>query len=250
MKLKTIMSKLEAMAPVCLAEEWDNVGLMLGHPDWEITKCYVALDITNQVIDCAIENGCNLIVTHHPFIMGGLSSLNLAEEKGKQIATLLSHNIAVYSMHTNFDSCWGGVNDTLCELLELSDYRADEPVIYRKGNLSEPMRFRDFITMVKDVLKVSYVNYTGDLNRMVKTVAVVGGSGGSMVSMMTDCDVYLTGEAKYHEYQQAESLGLCMVTAGHFETENPALEKIRIALKELNLDVVVQEVHHGFYKTI
>lgn len=250
MKLQTIIHKLEEFAPVHLKEEWDNVGLMLGHPDWEITKCYVALDITDQVIDCAIENGCNLIVTHHPFIMGGLSSINLANPKGLQIARLLSHEIAVYSMHTNFDSCFGGVNDTICELLELSDYRADEPAIYRKGTLSEPLRLKDFITLVKDVLRVSCVNYTGNPNRMVKTVAVVGGSGGSMVQMMTDCDVYLTGEAKYHEYQLAESLGLCMVTAGHFETENPALEKIRSLLKELSLEVVHHEVHRGFYQTV
>ena len=94
------------------------------------------------------------------------------------------------------------------------------------------------------------MNCTGDPNHKVTTVAVVGGAGGSMVEMMKDCDVYLTGEAKYHEYQLAESLGLCMVTAGHFETENPALEKIRITLTELNVDVTVQEVHHGFYKTV
>lgn len=250
MKLKTIMHNLEEFAPVHLKEEWDNVGLMLGHPDWDITKCYVALDVTDQVIDCAIENGCNLIVTHHPFIMGGLSSLNLEEAKGRQIAKLITNKIAVYSMHTNFDSCHGGVNDTICELLELSDYRADEPAIYRKGTLSEPMRLRDFITLVKDVLRVSYVNYTGDLNRMVKTVAVVGGGGGSMVAQMTDCDVYLTGEAKYHEYQLADSLGLCMVTAGHFETENPALKKIRNLLGALSLEVVIHEVHRGFYQTV
>ena len=250
MKLRTIIAKLEAIAPVCLAEEWDNVGLMLGHPDWDIKKCYVALDITDRVIDCAIENGCNLIVSHHPFIMGGIKSINLEEEKGRQIATLLSHNIAVYSMHTNFDSCWGGVNDTLCQLLELMDYHTAQPTIYRKGFLKEPICLQDFITLVKESLQVSYVNYTGDPNRKVRTVAVVGGAGGSMVEMMKDCDVYLTGEAKYHEYQLAESLGLCMVTAGHFETENPALEKIRHLLEEMDLQVVIYEVHRGFYQTI
>ncbi len=250
MKLKLIMSKLEEFAPCSLKEEWDNVGLMLGHPDWDIKKCYVALDITDSVIDCAVQNGCNLIVTHHPFIMGGIKSINLEEEKGRQIAKLLSNRIAVYSMHTNFDSCQGGVNDTLCEALGLLDYHVDEPVIYRKGTLEETMRLRDFITLVKNVLRVSYVNYTGDPNHTVKTVAVVGGAGGSMVEMMKDCDVYLTGEAKYHEYQMAESVGLCIVTAGHFETENPALEKIRHLLEEMDLQVVICEVHRGFYQTI
>lgn len=250
MKLETIIKLLEEFAPPQLKEEWDNVGLMLGHPDWDIQKCYVALDITDQVIDCAVQNGCNLIVTHHPFIMGGLTCVNLKEEKGHQIAKLLSHRIAVYSMHTNFDSCQGGVNDCLCEALGLSDYHVDEPAIYRKGVLKEEMSLRDFITLVKDQLRVSYVNYTGDLNRTVKTVAVVGGSGGSMVSLMKDCDVYLTGEAKYHEYQFAQSLGLNMITAGHFETENPTLEKIRNLLGELDLEVVIHEVHRGFYQTI
>lgn len=250
MQLKTIINKLEEFAPTYLKEEWDNVGLMLGHPDWDISKCYVALDVTDQVIDCAVQNGCNLIVTHHPFLMGDISAINLEEEKGRQIARLLSNKIAVYSMHTNFDSCQGGVNDCLCELLGLSDYHTDEPSIFRKGTLDEPVRLRDFITMVKDALHVSYVNYTGDPNRTVKTVAVVGGSGGSMVSLMKDCDVYLTGEAKYHEYQLAESLGLCMITAGHFETENPALEKIRSLLCELSLDVIRHKVHRGFYQTI
>ena len=250
MKLKEIISKLEEFAPPCLKEEWDNVGLMVGHSDWDIQKCYVALDITDQVIDCAVQNGCQLIVSHHPFIMGGLSAIDLETEKGRQIATLISHKIAVYSMHTNFDSCYGGVNDMLCELLGLLDYHVDEPVIYRKGMLEEPMRLRDFITLVKDVLKVPYVNYTGDPNRMVKTVAVVGGGGGSMISLIKDCDVYLTGEAKYHEYQLANSLNLCMVTAGHFETENPALKKIRRLLENLSLEVVNHEVHRGFYQTI
>lgn len=250
MKLNSVISKLEEFAPPHLKEEWDNVGLMLGHPDWDIKKCYVALDITDQVIDCAIENGCNLIVTHHPFIMEGLTSLNLAEEKGQKIAKLLSNHIAVYSMHTNFDSCVGGVNDTLCELLNLSDYHTAEPLIYRKGVLPKPMPLKDFIALVKQMLSVSRVHYTGDPNRTVKTVAIVGGGGGSMVSMMKDCDVYLTGEAKYHECQLAESLGLCLITAGHFETENPALEKIRKLLGELQLEVLNLEVHQGFYQTV
>lgn len=250
MKLSQIITALEQFAPKHLCEEWDNVGLMLGDPRREVNKCYVALDITDKVIACAAENGCQLIVTHHPFLMHGLSSINLSEPKGKQIAALISHQIAVYSMHTNFDGCTGGVNDILCELLGLSDYHTDEQIMYRKGSLPEPLRFRELISLVKDVLGVTYVNYTGDLNRLIKTVAVLGGSGGSLIPQMADCDAYLTGEAKYHEYQLAESLGLCMVTAGHFETENPALEKIRALLKALSLEVVTQETYRGFYQTV
>ncbi len=250
MKLEQIIRHLEAFAPPHLCEEWDNVGFMLGSRDWEIQKCYVALDITDSVIDCAIEHGCNLIVTHHPFLMSGLKSINLDEPKGNQIARLLEHNIAVYSMHTNFDSCLGGVNDILCQKLGLADYRPDEPAIFRKGTFPEPMKFRDFISLVKDVLQVSYVNYTGDLNRPVKTVAVVGGGGGSMISEMTDCDAYLTGEAKYHEFQQAQAENLCMVTAGHFETEAPALEIIRQLLRDLSLEVILRETYRGFSQII
>lgn len=250
MILSEIITRLEELAPPALSEAWDNVGLMLGSRDWEIEKCYVTLDITDAVIDCAIEHGCQLIVTHHPFIMGGLASIDLDSAMGNRIARLLSHNIAVYSMHTNFDSCQGGVNDILCQKLGLLDYLCEEPTLVRKGSFSEPMKFRDFISLVKDVLQVSYVNYAGDLNRPIKTVAVVGGSGGSMVSQMTDCDVYLTGEAKYHEFQNALSENLCMVTAGHFETENPSLEKIRTILEGLSLEVIRRETYRGFSQII
>ncbi len=250
MLLKDIIQKLETAFPPQFAESWDNVGLMLGHPLWDIQKCYVALDVTDSVIDFAVKNGCDLIVSHHPFLMNGLKSINLEDPKCKQIGTLLEHKIAVYSMHTNFDSCHHGVNDCLCELLELSDYQTDEPCIYRKGFYQEPITLREFIARVKDGLAISQVNYNGDLDRLIRSVAVVGGSGGSMVAEMADCDVYLTGEAKYHEYQLAESLNLCMVTAGHFETEAPALNTLRKLLTDLSLEVVSGKTYHGFYQTV
>ena len=181
MKLYEIIKRLEVYAPPKLCESWDNVGLMLGKRDQEVNRCYVALDLTDSVIDCAIRNQCNFIVTHHPFFMGGLKSIDLDTAKGKQVARLIEHNIAVYSMHTNFDSCVGGVNDILCEKLGLTDYQTDEPALCRKGSFPEAIRFRDFISLVKDVLQVTYVNYTGDLNRAIKTVAVVGGSGGGLI---------------------------------------------------------------------
>lgn len=250
MKLYEIIKSLETFSPPQLCESWDNVGLMLGSREQEIKKCYVALDITDSVIDCAVEHGCNLIVTHHPFLMGGLKSIDLDTPKGKQIVRLITNNIAVYSMHTNFDSCVGGVNDILCDKLGLTDYQTDEQAMCRKGSFPEPVKFRDFISLVKDVLQVTYVNYTGDLNSPIKTVAVLGGGGGSMVSQMTDCDAYLTGEAKYHEFQTAQEAGLCMITAGHFETEAPALEKIREMLSQMELEVIQQETYRGFYRII
>lgn len=250
MKLDEIIKVLEAYAPTHLCESWDNSGLMLGSRMQDIKKCYVSLDVTDSVINCAIENQCELIVTHHPFLMEGLKSIDLDTPKGARIAKLLKHNIAVYSMHTNFDSCIGGVNDVLCERLGLTDYQPEEQSICRKGSFPDAMKFRDFISLIKDVLQVSYVNYTGDLNKTIKTVAVLGGSGGSLIHDMTDCDAYLTGEAKYHEFQQAEDAGLCMVTAGHFETEAISLDKIRQLLSQLNLEVVLQETYRGFYRII
>ncbi|MBP3448439.1 MAG: Nif3-like dinuclear metal center hexameric protein [Clostridia bacterium] len=250
MKLNEIITYLEAFAPPQFCESWDNVGLMLGSREQQINRCFVALDITDSVIDCAIRNECDLIVTHHPFIMDGLKSIDLDTLKGKQVHRLLLNNIAVYSMHTNFDSCAGGVNDILCEKLGLTDYQVDEQALCRKGSFPEAMKFRDVISLVKDVLQVTYVNYTGDLNRSIKTAAVLGGSGGSLVNLMTDCDVYLTGEAKYHEFQTAQNEGLCMITAGHFETEAPALDKLRELLEQLNLEVIRQETYRGFYQII
>lgn len=122
-RLSEIINELERFAPPYLAESWDNVGLMVGNPNQEVHKILCALDVNEQVIDEAIENKVNCVVTHHPFLFKGLKSINLETKEGRIIEKLIRNNISIYSMHTNYDCTWGGLNDVLAQGLGLQDVK-------------------------------------------------------------------------------------------------------------------------------
>lgn len=243
MKLYEIIKNAEIFAPNELAEEWDNVGLMVGGKDREIKAAVVTLDVTEAAVSFAADNKCDLIVSHHPFIMPKISSIDFGTKKGALIEKLIKNNIAVYSMHTNFDTTEGGVNDALCEIFELKNRITDGMV--RKGE-AEETTLGVFIDTVKEKLGVSHVTYCGDLNKKIQKVAVCGGGGGSFIPDCFDCDVLLTGEAKYHEYQMAVENDFAVISAGHFETENITLYKIREFLTNLGIEVKDGDFHKSF----
>ena len=118
-KLKEIMNQLERFAPTYLAESWDNVGLMVGNPSQEVHKILCALDLNEEVVEEAILKEADCIITHHPFLFKGLKRINLEDPQGRIIAKLIEKKISVYSMHTNYDIAWGGLNDELAHGLGL-----------------------------------------------------------------------------------------------------------------------------------
>lgn len=126
-KLREIMTVLEKLAPCHLAESWDNVGLMVGSKEEEVDKVLCALDVNESVVDEAIGKGAKCIVSHHPFFFAPLKKLNLDDTKGRMIKKLVKNDIAVYSMHTNYDIAKGGLNDYLCELLKLKEVKVLAP---------------------------------------------------------------------------------------------------------------------------
>lgn len=245
MKLNELIKEAEKFAPNELAEEWDNVGLMVGGGDREIQAACVSLDITENAVHFAIKNNCDLIISHHPFIMPKLNSIDFGTKKGELIEKLIKNNIAVYSMHTNFDSADGGVNDTLCEIFGIENREVCG--MLRKGEIAE-ISLEEFIEKVKKTLGISFVSYCGELEKKIRKVAFCGGGGGSFIPDCFDCDVLLTGEAKYHEFQTAVENNFAVVAAGHFETENITLYKIREFLKNLNIKVKDGDFHQSFQK--
>ncbi len=120
-KCGEITKFFEELAPTNLAEDWDNVGLLLGSKLQDINRILVCLDVTNQVADEAVEKKADLIVSHHPLIFKGIKRLNEDDLKGKILYKLIRNNIGVYSAHTNLDVAVGGVNDVLAKKLQLSD---------------------------------------------------------------------------------------------------------------------------------
>ncbi len=250
MILKDLIKIFEENFPVENKESWDNVGLMVGSEDDKIKNAFVCLDVTKECIEFACKNNCNLIVTHHPFIMPPISNINYNSQKSQMIRDIIKNDINVYSMHTNFDSSKGGINDILASMLELEDYAVENAQIFRKGVLKEETTLAEFIKKVKKLLNVKNVICCGDFEKNIKTVGICSGGGGSLIEEAYPCDAFLTGEAKYHEFQNALANDIAVVAAGHFETENVALYKIRDILRENGITVFEKEVYEGFSKIV
>ena len=247
MKLYKVIEILENFAPKDLAFERDNVGLMVGDPDSEIKKAVVSLDVSNAAIDYAVNNGCDLIVSHHPFIFALGKNMDLSDKLNKKIAKLIKNDISVYSMHTNFDSCFGGINDVLCEKLGLINYKPQAPEITRTGELDKEITLREFIALVKEKIAVNSVEYYGDLDKKIKKVTICSGGGADAIKYAADSDVFFTGELKYHKFEEISNMNIAAVAAGHFETENIAMYVIRDLLKNAGLAVDDNQIHNGFY---
>ena len=223
-KVADIVNIMKKLAPVELAEEWDNVGLLIGDSQREVHKILVMLDFDKQGLDEALEVSADMIVTHHPAIMPKISTIT-----DPLYLQLIENKISLCSMHTNLDSADEGVNQVLAETLGLSDI---EPIDFdglmgRIGYISE-CTLGEFIQTVKLALDIDHVRYVGSKRNTVSKVAVVGGGGADFIpnAKIAGCDVYVTADIKYHQAQQADKLGLNVIDAGHFETENPVIYKV------------------------
>ena len=241
--VKDIIEELEVLAPSKLAESWDNVGLLLGSRKQEVKKVLVALDLNEEVADEAIKEKVDLIVTHHPYLFRAIKGLDLDTPTGKVFAKLITNNISLYAMHTNYDIAKGGLNDYLCEGLGIKDTKildvtttdneGNEQGIGRYGVLDREMGLNEFIEYVKSYFKIPYVRLTKtDEVSKIKKVAICSGSGSMYIPQAAkNADIYITGDIKFHEAQMAYSLGIPVVDVGHYASENIALEPIKYAIK-------------------
>ena len=236
-KVADVVDVMEKLAPPSLAEEWDNVGLLVGNPEREVTKIIVMLDLDEQGLSEALDVGADMIVTHHPFIMSKLSAVI-----DPVILKIIENKISVLSMHTNLDSACEGVNRVLAETVGLYDIEETEleGFVTFGGNVDK-CTLGEFIGNVKNALGVETLRYVGEKTDLVSRVCVVGGAGADFIPAVSDAgfDVLLTADLKYHQAQLADKIGLCVIDAGHFETENPVIYKVARYLTEMLGDVDV-----------
>ncbi len=234
-RLSEIIEELNRLAPPDLKEPWDNVGLMVGDETQRIQRVFVCLDLTTENVAAAIEAEADLIVSHHPLIFKPLYSVTESDPIGSMVRSVIKNNISVFSMHTNFDKAEGGMNDILAHQLGLENIRPftqEECVdgygntfspIGRVGMLEYPMNLEDFVHLVKDALGCRALKYSGDLAEPVQTVALCSGSGGKegiYSAFHSGADVYVTADLGHEHARSAYELGLNIIDAGHFETEN------------------------------
>ena len=229
-----IYDGLDAIAPFAAAEPWDNSGLLVGSPDMPVRRILFALDVTRAVLEEANKLSCQLIISHHPVIFEPLKSLS-AEHIVYRLAV---SGICVISTHTNLDIAKGGVNDALAEAIGLSGLKPlhvleNGSTIGYAGNLQTQMNPADFAQLVKDRLcagGVRAVSGRGDIS----AVAVCGGSGAKYLgdAKRLGTQAMVTGEVLHHLWLLAEELGITLVEAGHFATENVVLAPLMKKMRE------------------
>lgn len=219
MKVKEMVNFLYTVAPRELAEDFDNVGLLIGDENADIKGVLVSLDCFDEVIDRAEDLGANLIITHHPIIFNPLKSVTA----DSLVYKLIRKKISVISMHTNLDQAEGGVNDALCEALGLYDVEtitASNGFLLRKGYLDQPEDPYSFAKHIKVSLG-GMVKFTAG-NKDIVTVAVCSGSGADFLddAVNEKVDALVTADVKHHFFIAAGQLGISLYDAGHFNTED------------------------------
>ena len=234
--VRDILDFFEGFAPAATAMDFDNVGLLVGSSDAAVTKALLALDITAEVAEEAAANGCGLIVSHHPVIFQPMKRLSASSVP----YLLASHGIAAVCMHTNLDLSGSfGVNTCLADALGVQQLRksADGECLF-VGELAADTDMRTFAERTKAALDAAGLRFTA-VRQTVRTVAVSSGAGGSEIfaAAREGADVLVTGEIKHHEINAANELGVNIIDAGHFASENVVMAPLQKKLAQAFPDV-------------
>jgi dinuclear metal center YbgI/SA1388 family protein len=244
--VETIAAFLEQFAPKRLAEEWDNVGLLVGDRDRPVRRMMTCLTITPATATEAIEASADLIVAHHPMPFRPLRTLTADTPGGRILLDLVAARIAIYSPHTAFDSARQGINQRLAEGLGLQGV---EPLLPddeglgsgRWGRLAGAVALGGLVDRVRAFLSIERLQHVGDLDQAVHTVGVACGSAGELLdpARRLGCDAMLIGETRFHTCLEAEAAGIALVLPGHFASERFAVECLADLLAEQFPDLTV-----------
>ena len=233
-KTDYIISKIEKYASLELAEPWDNSGwqINLGH-DYT-NKVLVALSLTKDVLEQAITNDCDLIITHHPMIFNSIKKID-----NPLVLEAIRNNICVYSAHTNLDKTYGSTTDALCGVLGLQNLVTVEDYI-KISHLKDELAIEQLIDNIKTALNLEKVKLINPDNiTIVKNIAVCAGGGGSFIDNLRnyDVDIFITGDVKFHKALEVE--GYAVIDIGHFESELPVLPLIQGLISKTKVECLI-----------
>lgn len=234
-----IVDIIESVIPPQLQESWDNSGSQIIFGEKDVRKILLSIDIDERVIKESDDIGTDMIITHHPMLFNGIKSIDADTPKGKLLYHLFKRELSVYSCHTSFDKIKGGNNDRIAELLGLGSIKnlAGDPVdspqkmienrteadIGRIGRLKEGLTVKQMIERISSALEMSLrqIRVAGDMDRIVKTIGICTGAGADLMETAREsgCNMFITGDVKYHEAQMADELDICLIDAGHYHTE-------------------------------
>jgi len=227
-----IIELMNTIAPPCLAEEWDNVGLQVGDRRRTVRRVGVALDAGLEVVNAACRMKVDLLITHHPLIFKPLAAIDCQTPMGTILQKAIQHRLSIFSAHTNLDKSKGGLNDILARRIGLVDCTVlDEDGILdrmntpeglgRVGTLPKPVALADFALDVKQKLNLDVIKVVGNAELLVKKVAVCTGSGSSLLKAFfkSGAQVYVSGDLHFHDARDVEAADLGLIDIGHFSSE-------------------------------
>lgn len=255
-----ITAHLEGLYPPQTAEPWDAVGLTVGEDDARVSRVLFAVDIDPVVVAEAIEIGAELIVTHHPLFLSGTITVAANTPKGRMVHDLITGGVALYTAHTNADIAPSGVNDSLADLLDLTDTEPLAPSAHpdahpgsglgRVGRLAEPVTLQEFAERVAQRLPATAhgVRVHGNMDRALSRIAVCGGSGDSYLDAAREAgaDAYLTADLRHHRASEAghEVGAPALIDVAHFASEWPWLPEVsRIIEGAFGVDAYVSTLN-------
>lgn len=242
MKVKEIIRILEEKFPLKNAEEWDNVGLLIGDYNKEVKKIQFSIDVTIETIENAIKNKADMIISHHPIIFKAIKSIREQDTLGKKIRELIKNDISVYCIHTNLDSTKEGLNDYVLEklgcknskILDLFEDESDNG-IGRVYSLDNEISLLDYMSEIKSKLEIENIRFiTKDINTKIKKIALINGSAMSYwrIAKSKNVDLFITGDVAYHDALDALEAGINIVDFGHYESEHFFYELLTKLLKD------------------
>ena len=245
MKINKVVDALEQYAPLPLQEGYDNAGLQVGLTETvEVSGALLCLDVTEQVVDEAIEKGCNLIVSHHPLIFRKLARIADENYVQRTVRKAIKHDIAIVSMHTNMDAAKGGVNFKIAEKLglkhlqffagekEVDGVKGGEGVM---GEVSEAAGWAadDLVLLLREKFGAECVQCNQLLRRPIRRVALCGGAGSFLLdaAVAAGADAFITGEMHYHEFfGHEQEIQICVI--GHYQSEQFTSEIFKSIIEE------------------
>ncbi|MCL1844907.1 MAG: Nif3-like dinuclear metal center hexameric protein [Defluviitaleaceae bacterium] len=247
MTAEKIIKILNEWSPESCAEEWDNVGLLIGDSSQPVRKVLVALDATEAVINEAVSENFDFLITHHPLIYNPIKKITTADPTGRKILTLIKNGIGIYCAHTNLDKAPGGVNDCLAEKIGLekiaplipeSENEPESENIFgigRTGYLKKETTLAQLIQHIKSVLNLPSLRFSGNSSKILKKIAVCGGDGSGNryidAAIAAECDAYVTGDLRYHAVQDALESGIALIDITHYGGEILVVDAIVARLK-------------------
>lgn len=227
MKISEIINLLESVAPPRYQEQYDNSGLIAGDIQKECTGVLISLDCTEELVREAVEKSCNLVISHHPLIFRPIRRISFETTNGRTLIEAIRQGISIYSIHTNLDNIFAGVNATIADRLGLENRRILLPKTGESsvgsgliGELKTAVSEQVFLEELKKKFGIPLVRHSPLTGKQVSTVALCGGAGSFLISnaLQQGADFFITGDIKYHDFFEGEGR-LVIADIGHFESE-------------------------------